>query len=91
MTIFSCVPVSAVCPLRVWTTTLLRSKPGFIRSGFADDQINHIYGFVYDPEAEGLSATLDPRKIQEAALATNPGMWTDTVTPGRLWADIHDV
>ena len=40
----------------------------FIRSGLTDDQINHIYGFVYDPEAVGPRASLDPRKIQEAAL-----------------------
>ena len=26
-TIFSCILVSTVCPLRVWTTTLLRLKP----------------------------------------------------------------
>ena len=40
----------------------------FIKSGLADDQVNHIYGFVYDPDVEGLSTALDPRKIQEAAL-----------------------
>ena len=40
----------------------------FIKSGLTDDQINHIYGFVYDSEAEGPGAALDPRKIQEAVL-----------------------
>ena len=37
----------------------------FIESGLT---INHIYGFVYDSEAEGPGAALDPRKIQEAVL-----------------------
>ena len=54
----------------------------FIKSGLTDDQINHIHGFVYDPDAVGPSASLDPRKIQEA---------TDTVIPRRLWAGIHDL
>ena len=40
----------------------------FIKSGLTDDQINHIYGFVYDPDVEGPSTALDPRKIQEGAL-----------------------
>ena len=40
----------------------------FIKSGLTDDQINHIDGFVYDPEAVGPGAALDPRKIQEAVL-----------------------
>ena len=40
----------------------------FIKSGLTDDQINHIYGFVYDSEAEGPGTALDPRKIQEAVL-----------------------
>ena len=39
-----------------------------IKSGLTDDQINHIYGFVYESEAEGPGAALDPRKIQEAVL-----------------------
>ena len=39
----------------------------FIKSDLTDDQINRIYGFVYDPDAVGPSASLDPRKIQEAA------------------------
>ena len=38
----------------------------FIKSGLTDDQINHIYGFVYESEAEGPGAALDPRKSQEA-------------------------
>ena len=32
----------------------------FIKSGLTDDQINHIYGFVYDSEAEGPGVALDP-------------------------------
>ena len=40
----------------------------FIKSGLTDDQSNHIFGFVYDSEAEGLGAALDPRKIQEVVL-----------------------
>ena len=47
----------------------------FIKSGLTDDQINHIYGFVYDPEAEGPLATLDPRKIQEAVLRFYDKPW----------------
>ena len=35
----------------------------FTLSGLTHDQINHIYGFVYDPEAVGPEASLDPRKI----------------------------
>ena len=35
----------------------------FIKSGLTDDQINHVYGFAYDSEAEGPGAALDPRKI----------------------------
>ena len=40
----------------------------FIESGLPADQINHIYGFVHDPDAEGPSAALDLPKIQEAVL-----------------------
>ena len=40
----------------------------FIKSGLTDDQINHLHGFVHDPQAEGPLASLDPRKIQEAVL-----------------------
>ena len=40
----------------------------FIKSGLTDDQISHTYGFVYDPDAVGPSASLDPRKFQEAVL-----------------------
>ena len=47
----------------------------FIKSGFTDDQINHIYGFVYDPDPEGPSAALDPRKIQEAVLRFYDKPW----------------
>ena len=32
----------------------------FIQSGLTDDQINHIYGHVYDPEAVGPETSLDP-------------------------------
>ena len=47
----------------------------FIKSGLTDDQINHIYGFVYDSEAEGPGAALDPRKIQEAVLRLCDKPW----------------
>ena len=47
----------------------------FIKSGLADDQINHNYGFVYDPDPEGPSAALDPRKIQEAVLRFYDKPW----------------
>ena len=40
----------------------------FIKSCLTDNQINHIYGFVYDSEAEGPGAALDPRKIQAQIL-----------------------
>ena len=45
-----------------------RAHHTFIRSGLTDDQINHIYGFVYIPAAIGQATSLDTRKIQEAAL-----------------------
>ena len=47
----------------------------FIKSGLTDDQINHIYSFVYDPDVEGPSTALDPRKIQEAALRSYDKPW----------------
>ena len=47
----------------------------FIKSGLADDQINHMYGFVCDPDAEGPSAALDPQKIQEAVLRLYDKPW----------------
>ena len=47
----------------------------FIKSGVTDDQINHIYGFVYDSEAEGPGAALDPRKIEEAVLRFYDKPW----------------
>ena len=47
----------------------------FIKSGLTDDQINHIYGFVYDAEAEGPRAALNPRKIQEAVLRFYDKPW----------------
>ena len=47
----------------------------FIKSGLTDNQINHIYGFVYDPDVEGPSTALDPRKIQEAALRFYDKTW----------------
>ena len=47
----------------------------FIKSGLTDDQINHIYGFVYDSEAEGPGSALDPRKIQEAVLRFYDKPW----------------
>ena len=43
----------------------------FIKS----DQNNHIYGFVYDSEAEGPGAALDPRKIQEAVFRFYDKPW----------------
>ena len=47
----------------------------FIKSGLTDDQINHIYGFVYDSVAEGPGAALDPRKIQKAVLRFYDKLW----------------
>ena len=47
----------------------------FIKSGLTDDQINHIYGFVYESEAEGRGPALDPRKIQEAVLRFYDKPW----------------
>ena len=47
----------------------------FILSGFTDDQINHMYGYVCDPDVEGPSATLGPRKIQEAVLRFYDKPW----------------
>ena len=47
----------------------------FIKSGLTDDQINHIYSFVYDLDVEGPSTALDPRKIQEAALRFYDKPW----------------
>ena len=40
-----------------------------------DDQINHIYGFVYESEAEGPGTALDPRKIQAAVLIFYDKPW----------------
>ena len=51
----------------------------FIKSGLTDDQINHIYSFVIDPDVEEPSTALDPRKIQEAALRFYDKPWD--VTP----------
>ena len=45
-----------------------RAYHTFILSGLTDDQINHIYSFMYDPEAVGQSASLDHREIQKDAL-----------------------
>ena len=47
----------------------------FTKSGLTDDQINHIYSFVYDPDVEGPSTALDPRRIQEAALRFYDKPW----------------
>ena len=47
----------------------------FIKSGLTDDQINQIYGFVYDPDAEGSSEALDPRKLHEAVLRFYDNPW----------------
>ena len=66
----------------------------FIKSGFIDDQIFHIYGFVYDPETVGPGAALwifeRFRKLCSGS-TTTPGTWTDTVTPERPWAGTHDL
>ena len=66
----------------------------FIWSGLTDDQINHIYGFVYDPDAAGPGAPLRSSKDSRCctpSLKTNLGMWTDTDTPEHLRADMHDL
>ena len=52
----------------VWIDPDRRASHMFIKSGLTDDNISHIYGFVYESEAEGPGAALDPRKIQEAVL-----------------------
>ena len=52
-----------------------RANHMFIKSGLTDDQINHMYGFVYDSETEGPGAALDSRKIQEAVLGFNDKPW----------------
>ena len=52
-----------------------RASHIFVRSGLADDQINHTYGFVYDPTAVGPSASLHPRKMQEAAVRFYDKPW----------------
>ena len=46
----------------------------FIKSGLTE-QINHIFGFAYESEAEGPGAALDPRKIQEAVLRFYDKPW----------------
>ena len=65
----------------------------FIKSGLTDDQINHIYGFVYDPDVEGPSTALDPRKIQEVALGFYDKPWDVDrhVILERPWAGIQDL
>ena len=45
------------------------------KSGLTDEQINHICGFVYNPAAVGASASLDPRRIQEAVLRFHDKAW----------------
>ena len=47
----------------------------FIKSGLTGDQINHIHSFVFESEAEGPGAALDPRKIQEAVLRFYDKPW----------------
>ena len=59
----------------------MRAYHMFIKSGLTDDQINHIHGFVYESEAEGLGAALDPRNSQEAVLRFYYTPWVDTETP----------
>ena len=53
----------------------------FIKSGLTGDQINHIYGFVYDSEAEGPGVAADPRKIQETELRFYGKPWGRGSTP----------
>ena len=48
-----------------------------IKSGLTDDQINHIYSFVFESEAEGPGAALDPRKIQQAVLRFHDKLWDE--------------
>ena len=67
----------------------------FIKSGLTDDQINHIYGFVYDPDVvwkdhrqHWILARF--RKLCSGSM-TNPGTWIDTVILERLWAGIQDL
>ena len=58
----------------------------FIRSGLTDDQIHDSYGSCTIPKWS------DHRQLWILArFTTNLGMWTDTVTPERLWADIRDL
>ena len=52
-----------------------RAYQMFMKSGLIDDQINYINGFVYESEAEGPGAALDPRKIQEAVLRFYDKPW----------------
>ena len=65
----------------------------FIQSGLTDDQIDHIYGFVYDSEAEGPGAALDPRKIQQAVLMFYDKPWDvdRTETPEHPCAGTQDL
>ena len=61
----------------------------FIKSGLTD---NHIYSYVYDSEAEGPGATLDPRKIQEVVLRFCDKPWdVDRHRDSRAWASTQDL
>ena len=65
----------------------------FIKSGLTDDHINHIYGFVYESEAEDheqLWILERCRKLCSGSL-TNLGTWIDTVILERLWAGTQDL
>ena len=88
----SCRPETDVCKISLRQRTLTHGdavKAGlgidpdrrayhmFIRSGLTDDQINHIYGFVCDRAAIGPATTLDPRKMQEAALRFYDKFWDE--------------
>ena len=54
-----------------------RAHHMFNGSGLTCDQINHIYGFVCDPDAVGPSAAILGRfKELRSDFTTNPGMWT---------------
>ena len=65
----------------------------FIKSGLTDDQINHIYGFVYESEAEGRGAALVLERFRTlcSGSMTNLGTWIDTETPEHPWAGTQDL
>ena len=64
-----------------------------IKSGLTDDQINHSTVSCTNPMRKDHEKLwiLERFKKLHSDFTTNLGMWTDTVTPERLWADIHDL